>query len=210
MEYYFLVLMCSVSFAISIMILFLIFISYTETNATEWIYNLVKIGLLFFTVPILFLTVVFGFFLIKPTYVENIQSDFSIYYKYSFVVTNPHLSNQIFLRILLYLWLLGVLGCMIKLFIDILRFQHGIMQSNIPIHNKEVLCLLNEIKKDLKISQPIIIYYNKLITVPTLILFKKPAILLGDTVFSKQELFFVLKHELTHLKKNILYLKDYV
>lgn len=80
----------------------------------------------------------------------------------------------------------------------------------IPVHDPNLLALVDGTRQELAIASRIPVYCHPSITSPSLVVLGRPFLLLGETPgkteLTGQELRLVLKHELMHLKRrHVLY-----
>ena len=80
----FLIILVSASITTGSMLFLLVQIANREMYATTWIYNLLKIGMSFLTIPLVILIILFLHNMTKATSTLSIQPDFNIYYKQFF------------------------------------------------------------------------------------------------------------------------------
>lgn len=105
------------------------------------------------------------------------------------------------------LWLLV---CLCILLVHLLSFMHyktQIIKKGTYVENRFILLLLLRLRNDLRIKKNIdIIKYSGAVS-PMMIGFFRPVLVLPDNEYSQEELFFILKHELIHMKRHDLYFK---
>lgn len=92
-------------------------------------------------------------------------------------------------------------------FFSFLHFKSQIIRKGTYIENSLTLHQLLKLQKDLQIKNKIsIIKYSNAVS-PMIIGFFRPILVLPDNEYSQEELFFILKHELIHLKRHDIYFK---
>jgi len=105
------------------------------------------------------------------------------------------------------IWLIGVI---IFLFIHRIKHYRFIKMANRwneDITDERILMLMQNIKKDLRVSKRISLSLCPYISSPMMVGLFNPRILLPVADFSQEELYFILKHELVHYKRKDLYYK---
>lgn len=111
------------------------------------------------------------------------------------------------LDITAYLWLTG---CLLFLSVHIFSFLHykgRITKKGIAVNEKYILQQVRESSRKLRIKPNIRILRYEDAESPMVIGFLKPTLVLPNCDYSEEELFFVLKHELIHIKRHDIYLK---
>lgn len=105
------------------------------------------------------------------------------------------------------IWIGGCLLFMVVHWISYLRYKKLIFEQGTKLEEDSVTMLLVCLSKELCIRQHIyVIVYHKAES-PMVIGFFRPMVVLPDMQYSKQELYFILKHELVHLKRKDVCLK---
>lgn len=202
---YFLLILLSASLATGVMLFFLVQISNIEKYATTWIYNLLKAGLIFLTVPLIVLIIFFVYSLTKVSMIRSYQSDFLLYYKYIFF-TYQNL-NKSYFWIIFFVWILGVLFKGTRMFFDVIHFYKYKIENSDQVVDPQILQIIQKIKDELGISKDILVYYSKMNTVPSIVIINRPIIFIGSTELTSQEFLYTIKHELIHLKRNHILFK---
>lgn len=102
-----------------------------------------------------------------------------------------------------------LIGCLLFLAVHIFSFLHykrRIMQNGTSAE-EPVLQQACKLKEELKIKSPIRILRYQDAGSPMVIGFRKPVLVLPDCDYSEDELFFILKHELVHIKRHDIAIK---
>lgn len=87
-------------------------------------------------------------------------------------------------------------------------FYRSIINNSEQIHDKKILLIRDNLLCELKINKKIeILLCNSQIRSPLLISVFRPIIIISPDSFSDEELYLILKHELTHYKHNDILLK---
>lgn len=111
------------------------------------------------------------------------------------------------LDLLAVIWLV-VCVCFISVHIfSFLHYKAQIMKKGVYIESSSILCQLLNLQKDLQIKNKITIIKYSDAASPMIIGFFRPILVLPTNEYSQEELFFILKHELIHLKRHDIYFK---
>ncbi len=123
----------------------------------------------------------------------------------------PQMGHKTFkvtlLDIVVYLWLTG---CMLFLSVHIVSFLHykrQIIKKGIVVEEGFILQQICKLSEGLKINSGIRVMRYEGAGSPMVISFLKPVLVLPNCDYSKEELFFILKHELVHIKRHDIYFK---
>lgn len=104
-------------------------------------------------------------------------------------------------------WMIGSLIFLSAHLISYLRYKSLATRQGRIVKDTRVLRQMFELKRELHIKRTVhIIEYSGAVS-PMIIGFMKPVLILPDEQYSSEELFFILKHELVHLKRNDVYVK---
>lgn len=116
-------------------------------------------------------------------------------------------TNFSLIDILTVVWLTGILIFSLIHIISYFYYKKQMIKDGISIKNNYILQQLNCLSNELKIKNiPPIITYSK-VSSPMVIGFFHPILVLPDEQYTEEEIFFILKHELIHLKRHDLYYK---
>ncbi len=110
-------------------------------------------------------------------------------------------TNISFLDLVILAWIIGFL---IYLSIHLSGYLH---YKKKIIKNGCILRQLLSLSKDLKIKRKISVIKYREAASPMIIGFFQPILILPENEYSAEELFFILKHELIHLKRHDVYFK---
>lgn len=111
------------------------------------------------------------------------------------------------LDIIAYLWLTG---CLLFLSVHIFSFLHykrRITKKGMIVKERYILQQVYKLSRKLRIKSNIRILRYEDAESPMVIGFLKPMLVLPNCDYSGEELFFVLKHELIHIKRHDIYFK---
>ncbi|CUQ26501.1 M56 family metallopeptidase [Enterocloster clostridioformis] len=202
----FLIILVSASITTGSMLFLLVQIANREMYATTWIYNLLKIGMSFLTIPLVILIILFLHNMTKATSTLSIQPDFNIYYKQLFFSQRNSFFKPYY-EIAFFIWILGALFQIIKIIKSILKFYFIYIKSSTHVVNERTIQIVYKVKCELNINKKIYICHNTKINVPTLVIINRPIIFIGNVDFTNQELLYIIKHELIHLKRKHIFFK---
>lgn len=105
------------------------------------------------------------------------------------------------------IWILGGLSFMSLHLISYLHYKRQVQKEGTPIKDARILRQLSDLVQELHIKGAIHpVLYPKAAS-PLVIGFWEPILVLPDETYSTQQLFFILKHELTHCKRKDIYVK---
>lgn len=111
------------------------------------------------------------------------------------------------LDITAYLWLTGCLLFLSVHIFSYLHFKARITKKGMVVNERYILQQVCESSRKLRIKPNIRILRYEDAESPMVIGFLKPMLVLPNCDYSEEELFFVLKHELIHIKRHDIYLK---
>lgn len=105
------------------------------------------------------------------------------------------------------LWLIGcVLFFAIHLF-SCLHYKRKLLQNGSPVHDGCILHQLLQLLKELHIRRSIPVIISSKAGSPMIIGFFRPVLVLPETEYSREEMYFILKHELIHWKRHDIWIK---
>lgn len=111
------------------------------------------------------------------------------------------------LDILAAVWL-TVFGCIVLIHIcSYFHCRRKIFKNGICVEEESVLRQLRALKRELRISKRIEVIRCRDTAGPMIIGFFRPLLVMPDNVYSEEELFFILKHELIHVKRHDTFFK---
>ena len=108
------------------------------------------------------------------------------------------------------IWIIGVVGKIIYHIVRHWRFVKLLNRWSEDITNLQTLNILNTLRAEMKIRKYVGLKACSGITGPMMVCFFRPVIFLPAVKISSDELTFILKHELIHLKRNDLWYKALV
>ncbi|MDE7300080.1 MAG: M56 family metallopeptidase, partial [Lachnospiraceae bacterium] len=111
------------------------------------------------------------------------------------------------LEIITAIWLAGSLVIVLLHIFSYLRYMGQLRKRGIPVNDGDILCKLQELKEELHIGRRLsIIRYSEAAS-PMIVGFIRPVLVLPQEAYWPEELAFILKHELVHLKRGDVYVK---
>ena len=111
------------------------------------------------------------------------------------------------LDVIAFVWMFGSLTFISVHLISYLCYKRQVIKGGIIIRDARILWQISELKQELHIKCAIpAVEYSEAAS-PMIIGFFKPVLILPEEQYSSEELFFILKHELVHLKRGDVYFK---
>lgn len=104
-------------------------------------------------------------------------------------------------------WLIGCLAMLSVHGFSYIRFKRRFIQNGVFVEDGLILCLLQQLTEELRIRHKIVIIRYAQAASPMIIGFIRPILVMPDETYSREELYFILKHELVHLKRHDIYFK---
>ena len=111
------------------------------------------------------------------------------------------------LDIVALVWMIGSLFFMSLHLISYLHYKNEIMKRGTIIKDADILRQMSVLKRELNIRCTVHIVEYSEAGSPMILGFWKPVLVLPEEKYSPEELFFILKHELVHLKRGDVYFK---
>lgn len=116
-------------------------------------------------------------------------------------------ANISLLDLVIIAWIIGFLIYLSIHLLSYLHYKKKIIKNGIPIKNDCILRQLLSLLKDLKVKREISVIKYREAASPMIIGFFQPILILPENEYRAEELFFILKHELIHLKRHDVYFK---
>lgn len=104
-------------------------------------------------------------------------------------------------------WLIGGLAMLSVHAFSYVHFKRQIVQNGVFVEDDSILCLLQQLTEELQIRHKIVIMEYSKAAGPMIIGFIRPILIMPDETYSREELYFILKHELVHMKRHDIYFK---
>lgn len=111
------------------------------------------------------------------------------------------------LDIIAYLWLTGCLLFLSVHIISYLHYKGHITKNGMVVKQKYILQQVCRLSETLQIKPSIRILRYEDVESPMVVGLSKPILVLPDFDYSEEELFFILKHELIHIKRHDIFFK---
>lgn len=111
------------------------------------------------------------------------------------------------LDIVALIWLAGSSVIIFFNLFSYLNYMGGIRKRGIPINDSDILCKLQELKEELHIRNKLSVLRYSGAASPMIIGFARPVLVLPEETYRPEDLTFILKHELVHLKRRDVYVK---
>ncbi len=105
------------------------------------------------------------------------------------------------------IWLLGIIIFSLYHLLSYITFNNKLKRYAKPTNNATYLDILKELKANLHITRNIQLLTYAEISSPLLIGYGNPCIILPNSNYTKEQITFIIKHELTHYKHHDLYIK---
>lgn len=111
------------------------------------------------------------------------------------------------LDIIALVWVLGSLFFISVHLISYFHYKHQILIKGRIVKDKDILCTMIRLKRELHIGCTVSVIEYPEAASPMMIGFFKHVLVLPKEQYNSEELFFILKHELIHLKRRDLWFK---
>ena len=104
-------------------------------------------------------------------------------------------------------WLLGGLAMLSAHGLSYVRFKRQVIQKGVFVEDDSILYQLQKLTEELQIRCEVVtVEYSKAAS-PMIIGFVRPILVMPEETYCREELYFILKHELIHLKRHDIYFK---
>lgn len=115
--------------------------------------------------------------------------------------------NTTLLDIVAFVWMAGSLIFLSIHFISYFHYRRQVMKTGRLTEDDHILSQILDLKRELHISRSVPVIEYRDAESPMIMGFFKPILILPKEQYSPDELYFILKHELVHLKRGDTYLK---
>lgn len=105
------------------------------------------------------------------------------------------------------IWLFGGLTILFVHGLGYAHFKRQIIQNGVSAQDEVILCELQQLSEELQIRRNIRVIQYSQATSPLIVGFIHPMLVIPDEAYSQEELYFILKHELVHMKRHDTYYK---
>lgn len=116
-------------------------------------------------------------------------------------------SGLTFLQVLTILWLIGVIIFLSHKLISFRIFNQLVKRWSRPVTDRRIVEKVQELSESLDITVRISILISEKVTSPLMMGLVRPRLILPDEYYSDTELFYILHHELVHLKRRDIWFK---
>ena len=124
------------------------------------------------------------------------------------IVRHPEQGFRIsFVDIAAVIWLIGSLTFLSVHLIGYVRYKKEILKDGSLIEDAQILQQLQMLSDDLQIKKKVTVVKCSKSDCPMVVGFFRPTLVLSGELYPAEELFFILKHELIHLKHRDVYRK---
>lgn len=111
------------------------------------------------------------------------------------------------LDIVAWVWAVGGLSFLSVHIVSYLRYRRRVTADGRVVDNIDLLNQFDELKRSLRIDRAVTVMEYRRAESPMIMGFIKPILVLPRESFTAEELYFILKHELVHLKHGDVYFK---
>lgn len=170
--------------------------------SAKWQYNVLKLLLVFFTVPCLCI-VIYSFVEqagIQIEYAPNNDEFKTFIFMTNYFSNIMYINHNKFVPMLFLLWLIGFTVIFKRKIKRIKQQKEFLLQNN--IEDKYLSDLVSRLKSEEGIKATINVKVNSNVTSPCLVLGKKATIIMPFIFECEQDNLAVLRHELIHYKRN--------
>lgn len=115
--------------------------------------------------------------------------------------------NITILDIVAYVWMFGSLVFLFFHLISYFCYRIKVINTGTPVKNSCILRQMSELKSELQIKSTVRVILYPEASSPMMTGFLSPVLVLPDEQYCSEESFFILKHELVHLKRRDVYVK---
>lgn len=105
------------------------------------------------------------------------------------------------------LWMAGSLVCLSAHMFIYLHYKSRLLKKGILVEDTHLLRRMLKLKRELKIRSTVQVVESPEAASPMIIGLFRPVLILPEEAYSDEELFFILKHELIHLRHRDVYFK---
>lgn len=123
------------------------------------------------------------------------------------VSSEKNKTNITMLDLAALVWILGSLIFISVHLISYFYFKRQVIKKGRMVKEARILGRMYQLKRELHIRRTVCVVESCEAESPMVIGFIKPVLVLPKEQYSSEELFFILKHELVHLKRGDVYLK---
>lgn len=111
------------------------------------------------------------------------------------------------LEVAAFVWMMGSLAFILVHLISYVHYKNRALKRGYAVRDNDILRRVFELKRELRIKASVRIIEYPETASPMVIGFLEPVLILPETQYDSVELYFILKHELVHLKRRDVYMK---
>ncbi len=115
--------------------------------------------------------------------------------------------NISLLDVTAFVWMIGSLAVIAVHLISYVRYKRHVLKRGTVVRDNDILRRMFELKHELRIKDTVYIIEYPEAASPMILGFLEPVMILPEVKYSSEELYFILKHELIHLKRRDVYIK---
>ncbi|PFJ17654.1 hypothetical protein COD67_14440 [Bacillus cereus] len=169
----------------------------------NWQYLIGKLGLLFYTLPVVYIMYILPSF--SPTMIANYNPIKPKYFEK--IISEQNISMEITMGILL-IWAIGSFISITWYMCCYRKFVKEIKKSSLPVNeNNDVYKLFYSCREAMGIKKKVELAYNYNISTTALVGLWKPTVLLPLEQSDNVDLSMVIRHELIHFKSKDVWIK---
>ncbi|NMS89766.1 M56 family metallopeptidase [Clostridioides difficile] len=146
------------------------------------------------------------FFLFNYTIIYEVKESKNNFFESNIEKINIPMHNS-FIFYVACLWILVITIIAIYTFVKYIRFKNFIVDVSYDIKNDDVICIYNSLLLELNIEKKVVLRGSDELISPAGMGLFKSYIFLPDYSYSKDELSWILKHELMHFKNKDILIK---
>ena len=111
------------------------------------------------------------------------------------------------LDFVIFIWLLGCLSILSVHGVSYICYKRQILKNGTSIEDEHILCQFQQLTRELKIRQRVVVMYYSRASSPLVVGFFHPILVLPGKSYNEEEIYYILKHELIHVKRKDICLK---
>ncbi|MCM1543113.1 MAG: hypothetical protein NC121_17895 [Blautia sp.] len=123
------------------------------------------------------------------------------------IAASSEKGNITLLDITAFVWMMGGMIFLAVHMVSYACYRRRVLKRGTDIRDNEILCQLFRLKHELRIRDTVRVMEYPEAASPMVIGFLEPVLILPEVRYSPEELYFILKHELVHLKRRDVYVK---
>ncbi|MCC0701358.1 M56 family metallopeptidase, partial [Clostridioides sp. ZZV15-6383] len=120
---------------------------------------------------------------------------------------NNNHTNKNFTFLFVCIWIIGFAFCLSRLLIKYVRFKDLIVDTSFEVEDENINRTYRELLAELNIKNNIPLRYTDELASPAGVGLFRPYVFLLDLPYNKENVYWILKHELTHFKHRDIFIK---